>query len=230
MDAEVRRALKLEIADTAWVLGHWYMASIPNSRALADFSALAGMGQEAFGLVTGLFEQVDTDTDFESRAAEEIASAPFLDEAPTSWADLVVGSLFAETLLRADASLLLGDGADLAEGAESAGLLRRVVEVSGFHLEYELGWLDVVLRAEPDVVRECLRRRGEPALAWAAARHAQPLDLFSDFLMRMPNEEIPAAPSGVDRATQRASRAMPKGLHTFLKRKPVSVAQVAEAG
>ncbi|MQA82400.1 MAG: hypothetical protein GEV10_28730 [Streptosporangiales bacterium] len=230
MDSEVRRALKLEIADTAWVLGHWYMASIPNSRALADFSALAGMGQEAFGLVSGMFEQLDTDTDFESRSADEIASAPFLDAAPTSWADLVVGSLFAEILLRADASLLLGDGSETAEDAELAGLIRRVVEVSGFHLDYELGWLDVVRRAEPDAVRECLSRRGEPALAWAAARHPQALDLFADVTMRVPDVEIPVAPTGADRATQRAAQAIPPGLHTFLTRKPVSLAHVAEAG
>lgn len=218
MDSQERRALTRELADTGWVLGHWYMACIPNARALADFSALSGMGQEMFGLVKGLFLRLDADADLQAREAADVASAPFLDVAPTSWADLVVTSICAESVLCADADLLLLDASD----AEEAGLLRRLVEVSRFHRDYEIGWLDVLQRTEPDKVSDAWSMRGADAIAWTQARHPQPLESLDELAAAVPGGTSSYDRPVDDRGALRSHRKMPNGLHTFLKVKPIT--------
>ena len=37
------------IADSNWVLGHWYIKVMLNGRSLPDCTAFAGMGQDSLG-------------------------------------------------------------------------------------------------------------------------------------------------------------------------------------
>ena len=51
---EIQDALNAEllcIADSNWVLGHWYVVCMLNGRELTDFTSMAGIAEDKLGLL-----------------------------------------------------------------------------------------------------------------------------------------------------------------------------------
>ena len=47
------------VADTKWVLGHWYIKAMQNGRSLTDFNALSAMAQDQLGHTRALFSLLE---------------------------------------------------------------------------------------------------------------------------------------------------------------------------
>lgn len=220
-ESKERDDLLVELADTAWVLGHWYMIAIPNSRALADFSALAAMGQEALGFVRSLFERLDESAAIhhEGRSQDMYRSAPFMDSAPSDWADFVVSVIATECVLRIDAAELLKDAED-----EEAGLLRMLDQVATFHLGYAHGWLDVLRAEAQERVQAAISKRGPRVWDWVSARHsASDSNSWADLESLLPRPASLTAAPVASRAEQRDEAAVPAGLAEFMSLKPAVI-------
>lgn len=93
------------IADTKWILGHWYIKAILNGRSLTDFNAMAAMAQDQLGHTRSLFSllqdrgQSAAHLEFE-RSRFDVRSMELLDSPPTSWPDFLVTTSLAEYGLR----------------------------------------------------------------------------------------------------------------------------------
>ena len=58
LSEETKQRLMSELiclADTEWVLGHWYIKNIKNGRSIPDFSSMAAIGQDELGHTRALF-------------------------------------------------------------------------------------------------------------------------------------------------------------------------------
>ncbi|PSR34105.1 MAG: hypothetical protein C7B46_06815 [Sulfobacillus benefaciens] len=88
------------LADTKWVLAHWYLKVLPNGRRLDDFTALSALLQEELGHTRALFRFLEEghagELEFD-RTPQQIHSMELLDYPPQNWADFVLTALLAET-------------------------------------------------------------------------------------------------------------------------------------
>ncbi len=172
--SEVQNALRAEllcIADSNWVLGHWYSDCMLNGRELTDFTSMAGIAEDKLGHTRALFRFLE---DYEElpeyqlefgRDASQIHSMALLDTPPQNWGDFIL------TLFLADAAIWrltnsLRDGSF----APAANLLTKFGEESYFHQLCIDGWLKALDESElADVAalrcpHACLRRlRGSAA-------------------------------------------------------------------
>ena len=108
MPESVSNAVKSEllcIADSNWVLGHWYTNCMLNGRELTDFTSMAGIAEDKLGHVRALFrfmeeyyELPEFQLEF-GRDIDAIHSMEMLDAPPRNWADFIV------TLSLADAAI-----------------------------------------------------------------------------------------------------------------------------
>ena len=58
------------IADTDWVLGHWYIKVMLNGRSLTDCSAFAGMAQDTLGHTRAMFRYLEDELDLPEHQLE----------------------------------------------------------------------------------------------------------------------------------------------------------------
>ena len=89
----VQRVLEGEllcIADSSWVLGHWYINCMLNGRELTDFTSMAGIAEEKLGHARALFRFMEEyyglpeyQLEF-ARQADEIHAMELLDAPPHS--------------------------------------------------------------------------------------------------------------------------------------------------
>lgn len=154
------------IADTKWVLGHWYIKVMQNGRGLTDFNALAAMAQDQLGHTRALFSLLEQQGFFATnwlefeREREQIHSMQLLDAPPENWSDFVVTALLAELALQASF--------DLA-GEQRAGLgflSRKCKEECDFHLLYLNGILQGLRADEMENARASLAIRYPLAIQW----------------------------------------------------------------
>jgi len=170
MSESVSNAVKSEllcIADSNWVLGHWYTNCMLNGRELTDFTSMAGIAEDKLGHVRALFrfmeeyyELPEYQLEF-GREVEAIHSMEMLDAPPQSWADFVL------TLFLADAAIWRLENT-LREGnfAAVANLATKFGEEAYFHQLCIDGWLKALDDAEKADLLEALPGRLSLALAW----------------------------------------------------------------
>jgi len=161
------------IADTKWVLGHWYIKVMQNGRGLTDFNALSAMAQDQLGHTRALFSLLEQHGCFATnwlefeRSREQIHSMQLLDDPPESWFDFVITALLAELALQAAFDL----------GGEQRGglgfLSRKCKEECDFHLLYLNGILQGLSAAGIEQAREQAR-------ASLAVRYPLALQWFRD--------------------------------------------------
>ena len=170
MTAETKQALLAELlclADSEWVLGHWYAKITLNGRSVPDFTSMAAMAQDELGHTRALFrflEQAYELPEYQlefGRDVDEIHSMQLLDESPTSWADFVVTAYLSEYAL-------LSAMETFAEGnfAPAATMLTKFAEEGYFHRLYIEGWLDALDSDERKAASAAFAKRLPLARAW----------------------------------------------------------------
>lgn len=155
------------IADSNWVLGHWYTNCMLNGRELTDFTSMAGIAEDKLGHVRALFrfmeeyfELPEYQLEF-GRDATQIHSMEMLDAPPQNWADFIL------TLFLADAAIWRFTNA-LRESGETpiTNLLTKFGEEAYFHQLCIDGWLKAFDDQERDDLEAALQQRLPLALAW----------------------------------------------------------------
>ena len=92
----------LNLADSNWVLGHWYLLCILNSRGLQDASAMSAMAQDSLGHTRATLHFLEQEYGYDpmtlefNRSIDQIHGMDLLDRAPESWGDFVVTLALAE--------------------------------------------------------------------------------------------------------------------------------------
>ena len=177
--AEVTAALKSEllcIADSNWVLGHWYVNCMLNGRELTDFTSMAGIAEEKLGHARALFRFMEEhyglaehQLEF-ARSAAGIHSMALLDAPPENWADFIVTLHLADQALwRFSATLRTGDFAPVAN------LITRFGEEAYFHQLCIDGWLKALDDGERHDLAAALPARLPPVLKWFDGPDPDPL-------------------------------------------------------
>ncbi len=179
MSDTVSNAVKSEllcIADTNWVLGHWYCNCMLNGRELTDFTSMAGIAEDKLGHVRALFrfmedyfELPEYQLEF-GRSVDQIHSMELLDSPPENWADFIL------TLYLADAAVWRLENT-LREGsfAPVANLMTKFGEEAYFHQMCIDGWLKALDDDERADLLAALPGRFELATAWFGASDSDEL-------------------------------------------------------
>lgn len=168
------------LADSKWVLGHWYAKIILNGRSVPDFTSMAAMAQDELGHTRAMFrflEQVYSLPEFQlefGRSDSKIHSMTLLDAAPDSWADFVVTAYLAEVAMFCVMETF-SDG----NYAPTATMLTKFCEEGYFHRLYIEGWIEALGDDERKDAIAALDKRLPLALAWFHAGDAEDLVLKS---------------------------------------------------
>lgn len=156
------------IADAKLVLAGWYMITIPNGRAIADWNAICGMMQDHYGHARALYGYLGgfglTREEAEwTRTAKQIRSPELLDAPPESWLDLIVASYVTEQAI----DTLLGAYGGNQGVPELAALAQKIGRESEFHFNYFRGWLRVLAPGvTPELERRLSERMGQMLRWW----------------------------------------------------------------
>lgn len=154
------------IADTKWVLGHWYIKVMQNGRGLTDFNALSAMSQDVLGHTRALFSFMEQATpgaadqlEF-NRQRDQIHSMAMLDSPPQNWADLIISAMVAELALQK----LFDYAQNKSPGL--AALSAKSREECEFHALYFHGILQGLNDEEQGEAQASLNTRLPIALDW----------------------------------------------------------------
>ena len=179
LPAPVRRALQDEllcIADSSWVLGHWYVNCMLNGRELTDFTSMAGIAEEKLGHARALFRFMEEYYDLPeyqlefARPADAIHGMELLDAPPRNWADFVL------TLCLADKALWrFSDTLRAGSFAPVANLVTKFGEEAYFHQLCIDGWLKALDDGERDDLARALRGRLPALFRWFDSAESDPL-------------------------------------------------------
>lgn len=143
----------LAVADSKWVLGHWYIKVMHNGRSVADFASLAGIIQEELGQTRSLFRYIENKANLEpgclehGRDVRDIRSMQVLDRPPLGWGDFIMTMAIVEA-----ATLSVGEAISqqLSPTDELNGLLRKIFQEEYFHELLSRGWLKTLSGADLD--------------------------------------------------------------------------------
>jgi 1,2-phenylacetyl-CoA epoxidase catalytic subunit len=193
------------VADSNWVLGHWYTVCMLNGRELTDFTSMAGIAEDKLGHTRALFrfmeeyyELPEYQLEF-GRSAEQIHNMELLDAPPQSWADFIL------TLYLADAAIWQVENAMRdTELAPVQNLLTKFGEEAYFHQLCIDGWLKALDDAERAELKAALPGRLELALQWfdepaLKARFSELVLNKLASIVDLTDKELAALPAG-DRA------------------------------
>ena len=167
------------IADSNWILGHWYINCMLNGRELTDFTSMAGIAEEKLGHTRALFrflEEIYGCPEFQlefGRDAGQIHSPEFLDMPPENWADFITTLFLADLALwRFAATFMEGSFAPVAN------LVRRFGEECYFHQLCIDGWIKNFSPAEQSEAGLALMKRLPQALAWFGTDRQSSADIL----------------------------------------------------
>ena len=163
-------ALKAEllcIADSNWVLGHWYTVCMLNGRELTDFTSMAGIAEDKLGHTRALFRFMEEYFELPEHQLEfgrdvgQIHSMQLLDAPPQNWADFVL------TLYLADAAIWrLTNSLRGGAFAPVNNMLTKFGEEAYFHQLCIDGWLKALDEQERQDLKAALPARLPAALDW----------------------------------------------------------------
>lgn len=219
------------IADSNWVLGHWYVNCMLNGRELTDFTSMAGIAEEKLGHARALFRFMEEyyglpehQLEF-TRSADGIHSMALLDAPPGNWADFIL------TLYLADKALWRFS-ATLREGnfAPAANLVTRFGEEAYFHQLCIDGWLKALDVGEWSDLTAALPARLPPVRHWfdspdpdpllKAGIRTGPLAQAREQLEADIRKLIDSIPNGSDRSREHAIDAAEPAPWDALRRRP----------
>ena len=155
------------IADTEWVLGHWYTRSLMNSRNLQDATALGAMSQDTWGHTRAIFRYLEEENnlpDFQiefGRKAVDVHNMDMLDNPPQSYGDYILTTYLAELAVwRLMATFKDGNHADIASMMTAFG------KECYFHRLNSDGWFTLFTEEEKNEAINALPARLGAAIAW----------------------------------------------------------------
>lgn len=155
------------IADSKWVLGHWYVKVIPNGRTIPDFASMAGMAQDELGHTRALLNYLEqtqelTEGQLEfGRPADKIHNMELLDNAPLDWADFVVTAYLAEQALWSTLEAYIG-----GSNIPVSNICKKFSEEGYFHRLYVDGWVAAFSEEEKQSAAEAVKSRLPIARKW----------------------------------------------------------------
>jgi ring-1,2-phenylacetyl-CoA epoxidase subunit PaaC len=192
------------VADSNWVLGHWYTVCMLNGRELTDFTSMAGIAEDKLGHTRALF-----------RFMEEYYELPeyqlLLDAPPQGWADFIL------TLYLADVAIWQVENAVRdTDVAPVKNLLTKFGEEAYFHQLCIDGWLKALDDAERDDLKAALPGRLELALQWfdepeLKARFSELVFNKLAPIIDLSDAELAALPAGDRTSAWDALRRRPEG-------------------
>ena len=164
------------LADSKWVLGHWYIKVMLNCRTLTDATAFAGMAQDELGHTRALFKFLEEDNDLPEHQLEfarepaQVHSMALLDHPPQNRGDFMLTTYLAESALW-HFLLTFKNGSD----GDVAGMVKHFGKESRFHRLNLLGWVKSLNEAERQQMQGAAPRRMPLALQWFNSPNADPL-------------------------------------------------------
>ena len=167
LDGDTLKAELLCIADTNWVLGHWYTNCMLNGRELTDFTSMPGIAEDKLGHVRALFrfmeeyfELPEYQLEF-GRDADQIHSMEMLDTPPQNWADFILTLFLADVAIWSTANALRE-----AEATPITNLITKFGEEAYFHQLCIDGWLKALDDQERADLKTALPQRLSSVLVW----------------------------------------------------------------
>ncbi len=167
------------IADSNWILGHWYINCMLNGRELTDFTSMAGIAEEKLGHTRALFRFFEEYFDLPEfqlefgRDTDRIHSPEFLDLPPENWADFITSLFLADLALwRFSETFMEGNFAPVAN------LARRFGEECYFHQLCIDGWMKNFSATEKTEAGQALIRRLPRALEWFGSERQSSADIL----------------------------------------------------
>ncbi len=167
------------IADTDWVLGHWYIKVMLNGRSLTDCSAFAGMAQDTLGHTRAIFRYLEDELDLPEHQLEfgrdrtQLHDMQMLSLPPENWGDFLVSTFLAEVAIWS----LLNTFKE-SSSAETKGLVKHLGKELYFHRIGLEGWLKAADQADHADMREAVKRRAPAVLAWFDSKERAASDLL----------------------------------------------------
>ncbi len=155
------------IADTDWVLGHWYIKVMLNGRSLPDCTAFAGMGQDSLGHTRAIFRWLEDQLDLPEHQLEfgrqpsELHDLEMLSRPPQNWGDFLIAAFLAECAVWR----MLWTFIDSANN-ELAGMVKHFGKELYFHRMGLEGWIAATSEDEQHDMEESLIHRGPEVLRW----------------------------------------------------------------
>jgi 1,2-phenylacetyl-CoA epoxidase catalytic subunit len=167
------------IADTDWVLGHWYIKVLLNGRSLTDCTAFAGMAQDSLGHTRAMFRYLEEELDLPDhqlefgREREQLHDLEMLSAPPESWGDFLVSAFIAEVAVWR----MLNTFKD-SSVPDIKGMVRHFGKELYFHRLGLEGWLKAADEEELVNMREAVVRRVPQVLAWFDSKERSATDLL----------------------------------------------------
>ena len=155
------------IADTDWVLGHWYIKVMLNGRSLPDCTAFAGMGQDSLGHTRAIFRWLEDQLDLPEHQLEfgrqpsELHDLEMLSRPPQNWGDFLIAAFLTECAVWR----MLWTFIDSANN-ELAGMVKHFGKELYFHRMGLEGWIAATSEDEQHDMEESLIHRGPEVLRW----------------------------------------------------------------
>lgn len=167
----------LNLADSNWVLGHWYLVCILNSRGLQDASAMSAMAQDSLGHTRATLNFLEKEYGYDemslefNRTAEQVHSIEVLDRAPQNWADFVVSLTLAEHAIWEMMSTF-----EKSSIPSIGGMLEAFGQENQFHRMNMDGWIQIFSEEEEQDADVAAIERLAKALAWFGTKEAADAD------------------------------------------------------
>jgi ring-1,2-phenylacetyl-CoA epoxidase subunit PaaC len=167
------------IADTDWVLGHWYIKVMLNGRSLTDCTAFAGMGQDSLGHTRAMFRYLEEELDLPDhqlefgRDQDKIHDMEMLSAPPENWGDFLISTFLAEVAVWR----MLNTFKD-SSVPDIKGMVRHFGKELYFHRIGLEGWLKAAEAEERANMREAVVRRVPQVLAWFDSKERSTTDLL----------------------------------------------------
>ena len=155
------------IADSDWVLGHWYIKVMLNGRSLPDCTAFAGMGQDSLGHTRAIFRFLEDQLDLPEhqlefgRTPEQLHDMEVLSSPPQNWGDFLVTALLAESAIWRLLSTFLD-----SQHTELAGMVKHFGKELYFHRLSLEGWIAATDDEERRDMQASLRVRAPLIASW----------------------------------------------------------------
>jgi ring-1,2-phenylacetyl-CoA epoxidase subunit PaaC len=167
------------IADTDWVLGHWYIKVMLNGRSLTDCTAFAGMAQDSLGHTRAMFRYLEEELDLPDhqlefgRDREQLHDLEMLSAPPENWGDFLVSTFLAEIAVWR----MLNTFKD-STVPDIKGMVRHFGKELYFHRLGLEGWLKAADEEDLVNIREAVLRRVPQVLAWFDSKERAVTDLL----------------------------------------------------
>ena len=167
------------IADTDWVLGHWYIKVMLNGRSLTDCTAFAGMAQDSLGHTRAMFRYLEEELGLPDhqlefgRAREQLHDLEMLSAPPENWGDFLVSTFLAEIAVWR----MLNTFKD-STVPDIEGMVRHFGKELYFHRLGLEGWLKAADEEDLVNMREAVLRRVPQVLAWFDSKERAVTDLL----------------------------------------------------